>query len=441
MFIYYFLVFLLLCFTGPVLLLAGKRRAGIWQKLGLIPNSVKGRTRKAGGTVWFHSVSVGEFNAVWPLIESFSKQHPDYSIIISTATQTAQNLAKEKARDKATVIYFPLDLPWAINNWLDELSPDLIAIVETEIWPGFTFECSRRAIPIVVVNGRISPRSAAGYRRWRVFFGPVVRRFRTIVAQSEGDACRYRLIGGESLPLLVSGNLKLDGLTPVSSDECAFLKESIKLLPQQQVIVAGSTHEGEEQSILDTYLKLKDKHSNVRLILAPRHPERWDHVAAMIESNGFRVRRYSLNECFERDGDVYLLDTIGQLFRFYSLATVAFVGGTLVPIGGHNIVEPYAYAVPVVCGSHLEKTKDSANGLQSAGALTVVENVLDLAASVEELLRSEELRRRQGESGRQWLEASQGAVAKTLAVVEAVLKGTYNGPYPGSGHQQGVLSK
>jgi 3-deoxy-D-manno-octulosonic-acid transferase len=432
---------MLLGLTGPVLLLAGKRRAGIWQKLGFIPESVKRRSGKAKRTVWFHSVSVGEFNAVWPLIQSFSNQHPDYSIIISTATQTGQNLAKAKAGDKATVIYFPLDLPWSINQWLNELKPNLVAIVETEIWPGFTFECFRRSIPVVVVNGRISPRSAAGYHRWRAFFGPVVRQFRAIVAQSEADADRYRLIAGEQLPLTVSGNLKLDGLAPAAPEVTASLREALKLNSEQQVLIAGSTHEGEEQAMLQVLSMLKQEHRNARLILAPRHPERWNHVASLIESSGFRVRRYSRKESFEADDDVYLLDTIGQLFNYYSLASVAFVGGTLVPVGGHNIVEPYAYAVPVVCGANLDKTRDSANGLKGAGALTVVNNASELAASILALLQSDSLRRRHGEAGRTWLQVSQGAVAKTLSVVEAVLQETYNDPHPGSGQQQGVLSK
>ncbi len=420
--IYYALVCFLLILAGPFLLAAKKRRAGILQKLGVVPASLirNGKDRP----VWFHAVSVGEFNAVWPLVLAFRERHPHKAIVISTATQTGQTLARQKASNFATVVYFPLDLPWALNNWLDCLNPSLAAIVETEIWPGFTHECSKRGIPLVVVNGRISPRSFTAYYRWRWLFGRVIRQFKMVVAQSQADADRYRAIAGESLPVMVSGNLKFDRLEPIATTESLELKRQLGLSANTQVIVAGSTHGGEEEALLDAWQSIRSSAAGggpVRLVLAPRHPERFDEVAALIARRGFKARRFSLNESFEQEDDVYLLDTIGQLFRYYSVASIAFVGGTLVPIGGHSLVEPCAYGIPVVCGPHTEKTRDSASGLTGAGALIVAQDAKQLSDRLRELVLSEELRSQSGAAGRLWLDGNQGAIETTMRVLDTVL--------------------
>ncbi len=422
MFLYYFCMTALLVCTGPILLLSGKRRAGIWQKLGIVPPYIEGALAGKRRPVWFHAVSVGEFNAVWPLVLALHKEYPELPLVISTATETGQKLARQKAENLATVIYFPLDLLWSLNNWLTALKPACAVIVETEIWPGFTHECTRRSIPLLAVNARISPRSFRRYLSLRAFFGPVLRQFQVVVAQSQADADRYRQIAGEALKIEVSGNLKFDGLTPVDALTAASLRSQLHITDVDLVLVAGSTHSGEEAALLESYRTLSDQGTkHLRLILAPRHPERWDQVAALIESYGLQVRRATDKAHFESDKDVYLLDTIGQLFAYYSLATVAFVGGTLVPVGGHSLLEPYAYATPVVCGPHLDKTLDAAAALTAAGALTVVADRQQLTDKIDELLKNADLRHSLGLNGQSWLQTSQGATAKTLHILEEVL--------------------
>ena len=436
MFLYYTLVIILLSLAGPALLLSTKRRAGLLQKLGAIPAAVSTWSKAGPRPVWFHAVSVGEFNAVWPLIKAFHQKYPHQRIAISTSTATGQKLAQERAGGMATVFYFPLDLPWALNAWLQAINPALVVIVETEIWPGFIHECSRRAVPVVVANGRISPRSFRWYRALRWFFRPFLRSLKAIAAQSEADADRYRAIAGGDLPVVVLGNLKFDGLTPISEAERESLRQSLGIVPEQDVIVAGSTHEGEESAVLEAFahlLKGRLAHpvsgpaaSQLRLILAPRHPERFDQVQALIESCGFRVRRYSRKERFEQEQDVLLIDTIGDLFPIYSLASVAFVGGTLAAIGGHNILEPYAYGTPVVCGPSLEKTREAAQGLTQADALRIALNTAELHDRLSELISSSAVRRQLGVRGRQWLSQSQGAVGKTVAFLDSHLPTPYN---------------
>jgi 3-deoxy-D-manno-octulosonic-acid transferase len=361
---------------------------------------------------------VGEFNAAWPLIQALSEKHPEYHLCVSTGTATGQQLAKEKAGALATVFYFPLDLPWAVNAWLDVVQPSLVAIVETELWPGFTYECQQRNIPMIIVNGRISLRSAKGYRRLRLFFGPVLRRFKFIAAQTDAELERYKSIGGNGLAIGSFGNMKFDGFKPITLEQAEQLRDSIGLSSSDHVLVAGSTHEGEESAILDALSKLR----NFKLIIAPRHPERWQHVAEVVTAAGFRVRKCSESERFERDGDVYILDTIGQLFNYYSLATLAFVGGTLAKVGGHSLAEPYAYGVPVICGPHLFKTTDIARSLKEAEAMKVVKDADEFITALDALLQSPELRKTMGHKGQVWVTQSQGAVRRTLGMIESVLE-------------------
>jgi len=446
LFVYYTLVAILLVLAGPLLLLAPKRRAGLAAKLGFLPDSYRAASDTKAENIWFHAVSVGEFNAVWPLIEAYRTRHAGERIWISTATETAQKLAGERAAGLATVFYFPLDLPFAIRPWLALIRPRLVVIAETEIWPGFTHECTRAGVPVVVVNGRISSRSLPSYKRFAFLFSRVIGQFAAVAAQSEIDAGRYREIAGPHVNVVATGNLKFDGLEPLPEAEQAELRSALNLSAAHRVLVAGSTHEGEEKAVLDAHAHLlalagADRaDSRYRLVIAPRHPERFDHVAELIESCGFRARRYSKGERLETACDVYLLDTIGKLFAHYSLAHLAFVGGTLAPIGGHNLLEPYAYSVPVVAGPSLDKTLDVARGLKEREALTVVPDAGALSERVAALFADDELRLDLGRRGKLWLNESEGAVARTLKVVEAVLDHKA-GTTPGGAYNTGVFSE
>lgn len=421
---YYIVVAAVLIAIGPVLLCLKKSRSGIWQKAGLTSPSIT--SAQSGNLslprIWFHAVSVGEFNAVFPLIVEFRKKHPEFQIFISTTTATGQAQAISKAGDFATVFYFPFDLPFATGRWLDFVKPNMVAIVETEIWPGFMSECRARKIPVVLVNGRLSPRSFRGYMRWRWFFGSVVRSFAGLAVQSQAEAERYAALAAGPCDIEVCGNIKIDGIKPIADALRRELQDQLKLTSSDCVIVAGSTHEGEERPLLDFLTKSNaNAVGSIKLILVPRHPERFDRVASLIEQSGFRVRRFSRNESFESEKDVYLLDAVGHLARFYSVATVAFVGGTIVPVGGHNLAEPCAYESPVVCGSHVHKTRDIASSMLQSNALTMARDSHHLQELLSELCSSSSRRNELSKAGKQWLRDNEGALQRTLKFIESRL--------------------
>jgi len=421
--IYYILLSLALIIVGPFLLIWKKARAGLSQKLGIVPDELRRFAQQldpARRRVWFHAVSVGEFNALLPLIESFRSRHPDYQIFVSTTTATGQEQARQRCSSFAQVFYFPFDLPWITSTWLNLLRPELVAIIETEIWPGFMNECRKRDINVVLVNGRLSPRSFKGYMRWQWFFAPVLANFNAIAVQSESEKERYAALAGQrhAAAITVCGNIKLDGLKACSPAETVQIRDRLNLKADDFVIVAGSTHEGEESAFLAA---LKALDGRFKLILVPRHPERFDRVAQLIESSGYRARRFTRQEGFANSHDVYLLDTIGQLGKYYSLAQIAFVGGTIAPVGGHNLVEPCAHKAAVICGSHVHKTKDLFQKLNEREALLMVHDEKDLISSIRRLLESPAERIELGENGFRFLAENQGALAKTLSLLEKYL--------------------
>lgn len=422
--VYYLLFALALLCASPLLLVKSKARHGLKQKLGVVPPEIKQAAEGQSGTVWFHAVSVGEFNALLPLLSAFHQAHPDYGIIVSTTTATGNALARERAGRFASVVYFPFDLPFAVNAWLNAARPDLVVIVETEIWPGFVSACQKRRIPIAVVNGRMSPRSHRSYHRWRLFFGPILRAFARIGVQNQAEAERYRSIGGSSLNVSVLGNLKFDGLKPRPASEIEEVGKSIGLTPDNAVIAAGSTHEGEEEAILDAYNVVRKNRllaDRVRLVIAPRHPERFDRVEEIVRAKGFTPVRFTHGDRISKSRDVYILDTIGKLMTFYGLADVAFVGGTIAPIGGHNLLEPYTYGVPVASGSHVDKTRDLAQQLLDVNALFMSDSPEALGNFFDDLLTDESKRDSVGERGKALLTASQGAVERALKLIEELL--------------------
>lgn len=385
-------------------------------------------------------MSVGEFNAVLPLIEALHKKHPEISIAVSTTTGTGQKLAQNKVGNFASVFYFPFDLFPFTTAWLKTIAPDLVVIVETELWPGFTYECQKRNVKLMIVNGRMSPKSFKTYFNLRFFFSQVLSRVTVIGAQSQSEVERYRqILGGTTneitrgTTLLNLGNLKFDGLNPIPAEETKKLKQNLALGNNDFVIVAGSTHEGEETVLLEAYKNLlKEKLPYTpRLILVPRHPERFSRVHSLVESQGFKVKLFSRQDKFEpqnsdssqsatqqvKAAEVYILDTIGELLRFYSLAQVAFVGGTIANIGGHNVLEPYTYGIPAIVGPHLYKTKVTANQLLEQNAMLIADNAQDLSQKIVLLCQDQNLRQKMGASGQAIILQSQGAVERTLAVI------------------------
>ncbi len=433
MFLYYTLVIIVLISAGPFLLLIPKCRAGIGEKLGAVPKGLDQRSPNKAKSIWFHAVSVGEFNAVLPLVEQFRARHPEYSIYLSTTTATGQKQAMQKISTWAKVFYFPLDLPWVHNAYLLAINPTCVVIVETERWPGFMHECNKRQIPVIMVNARISPKSFAFYTRFKLFFGPVMRAFTTIVCQNPTEVNRFAELTDISskrpAPEIVAvGNLKIDGMKRMSEREIVELRASLHLKNDDIVIVGGSTHDQEEIALLKAFKILQEQDlelkSKLKLIIAPRHPERFDKVAQLIASQGYRTRAYSRQEYFETEPDVFLLDTIGQLARHYGLATIAFVGGTInTKPGGHNLLEPFMYEVPVICGPSLHKTRDTARNLQERNALLIVKDEVEIAATIRELISLPDKRKTIGQAGRAYIDESQGAVSRTLKILDSAIGG------------------
>lgn len=444
--LYYIGITLLLLVVWPVLIFSNKARFGVSQKLGFIPKAVRERLKASyGKPIWFHSVSVGEFNAAHPLIKAFHEKYPSQPLVVSTTTGTGQKLAQERVGDIAQVIYFPYDTYFSVKSWLDAINPALFVIVETEIWPGLISQCKDRGTPVVIVNGRISPRSFKSYKRIKPFFGRYIKMITRIGAQTNNEVERYSALTDGSVPIEVMGNLKCDGLQAKAPEEIAELRRSLEIGDDDLVFIAGSTHEGEEAAVLSAYTQLLKQmpEKTIRLVIAPRHPQRFDRAAELIRGAGLTVLRHSRAERFKSDFDVYLIDSIGHLASFYGIASVAFVGGTIAPVGGHNVLEPYTYKVPVIAGPRLEKTRDFARLLQDRDALFVVKNANEMAQELKRLLSDADLRKEIGNRGNQLLLDSQGAVKKGLVLLEESLgmqNGTHQKASENSQSERGVTA-
>ncbi len=417
-FLYYCVALTVLVIASPLLIFKSRARAGLDQKLGVIPADFV----VDAPSVWFHAVSVGEFHAIKTLLSKFREKHPSIAVVVSTTTRTGQTLAKETVGSWAKVVYMPFDVPWAVSAWLDRAKPKLFVISETEIWPGLAHQCRTRGIPLVVVNGRISPKSFKKYLRFKSFFGTVLRNFTAFGVQAESEAQRYRtLANSDTVDVQVLGNLKLDGLHAHDDSVTKSLRTELGLNATDLVFTAGSTHETEEAAVIDAFIRAKKNQSALKLIVAPRHPERFDRAYEIIKKAGLTCARYSQKERFEPGIDVLLVDAMGLLTRLYSISHVAFVGGSLAPIGGHNLMEPYLYKVPVICGPNIQKTRDTAAQLDHMQALFIVADAASVGDKLEYLLSNEGERAERGERGNQFLLVSRGATDRALAFLERYL--------------------
>jgi 3-deoxy-D-manno-octulosonic-acid transferase len=369
--IYTFALFMVLAFGLPYWLLVmttnGKYREGLGERLGWVPDRLReGDPRK---TIWVHAVSVGEVLAASRLVNELSACAPQYRVLLSTTTQTGQRLARERTGPNHT-FYFPLDFPWIVRRYLRTLDPVLLVLVETEFWPNLLTACRRSSIPVAVVNGRISDRSLPRYLRLRTIWKQILAGVSIVMAQSEEDAKRLKAIGAPAGRVSFAGNLKFDVRSAEPAAITTMLRE--KLAPGTRVVVCGSTLDGEEEILLDAFRELLKTLPDCVMILAPRHPERFARVAGLLKNRKERfVRRsnWMKRPAKIKPGTVILLDSIGELASVYAVASVAFVGGSLVPGGGHNPLEPAQFAVPVVMGTHYANFRAIIDTLLQAEAL------------------------------------------------------------------------
>lgn len=423
--LYSLLVYLLVIVLSPVWLfiLCSKKkfRAGFWQKAGFYSEELKQELRSFSvRPVWFHAVSVGETLAAADLVKVFKVKNPDIPVVFSTVTYTGQEIAKKRLGDIATIIYFPYDLDCITRKVLKLINPQLVSIVETEIWPGLSFRLKKEKIPLVLVNGRLSPKSSKNYRKFAFFFSYVLDSFTYLLMQSQLDADRIVEIGAKKEKVKVVGNLKYDIQPALNENDILKLKRELALEESDKVIIIGSTHSGEEEIILDIYEKLKNKLPELKLILVPRHPERYPEVISIMESFSLDFGKRSLNNTF-KDASVFLLDTMGELSNFYSISDVAFIGGSLMPVGGHNPLEPAVYSVPVVVGPYTFNFLDITNYMVSSGAAIQVDDWDQLLDAFEKLLMDAAFYNKSCEACNTVFSQNRGATETALNIIQDLL--------------------
>jgi 3-deoxy-D-manno-octulosonic-acid transferase len=398
-----------------------KYRAGLRQRFGYVPRDVVSALRGAR-PLWLHAVSVGEVIAAVPLVNALQQRFPHLPLIITTVTETGQATAREKTA-AAACLYFPLDYPWVVRQVIARLRPRLFLMVETEIWPNFLRELARQAIPAMLVNGRISPRSYRGYRRLRPFMCRVLPAIVRFSMQTKLDAERIIAVGAMPSRVQITGNIKYDlALEPSTSVDEQALRSALGI-GDAPVFMAGSTHPGEEEIIIAAYRQARAQVPGLRLLLAPRHLDRLDAIEGLLRQHQLPVHRRSHGRLPSEavEVPVLLLDTIGELAKLYAVGTVVFVGGSLVPIGGHNVLEPAAHRKATLFGPHMHNFHQIAAALLDAGGAWQVHNPEDLGASVSLLLQQPERRQTLGQAAYQVLCDNQGAVARTVALIEQVL--------------------
>ena len=423
--LYSALLFLSLILTLPYWLLQmmrhGKYRAGLRQRFGAVPTALIRRDESP--TIWVHAVSVGEVVASSAVIQALQEKFPSHRVLVSTTTSTGQKLAARRFGAE-NVFYFPLDFVFAIRPYLAALRPELVVVAETEFWPNFLRLAKRSGARIAVINCRISDRSLPGYKRFRFWLPRLLQRTLASVdlflAQTGEDRRRLIEIGAAESRITVTGNLKFDVAPPPSPKIVASLRESFANSAAGPVLVCGSTLEDEEGSLLLTFRNILVNHPRAVMILAPRHPERFAVVADLVEQLGFRIWRRSLWSGEALAGGVLLVDSIGDLAALYSLATVAFVGGSLVPRGGHNILEPALYGAPIVTGNHYENFRDVVNFFASRNAVRIV-GVAELPLVFMELIENKDERETLGRNALSALESQRGATERTVAALMQVM--------------------
>ncbi|MFZ0285667.1 MAG: 3-deoxy-D-manno-octulosonic acid transferase [Terriglobales bacterium] len=393
----------------------GKYHTGLGQRLGKVPKSLAAQSGRPA--IWVHAVSVGEVMAVSGLVAELSRRYPQHRVVVSTTTDTGQKLAAKHFGEK-NVFYFPMDFGFAIRPYLQRLRPELMVIAETEFWPNFLRLAHASGARIAVVNARISDRSLPRYRRWRVLLAKVLRAVDLLLAQTEEDARRLREIGAPPERVQVSGNLKFDVLPLAMPPIVASLRVALK--SAGPVIVCGSTVEGEELLLLRAFENILASHPAAAMILAPRRPERFAEVARLLESLNILYRKRSLWDWEPLAGGVLLVDTMGELAALYSLADIAFVGGSLVPRGGHNIIEPAQYGVAIVVGNYTENFRDIVSLFQRQDAVRVV-SPAELPLALVELISRPEVRAQLGRRAAETLRSQTGATQRTVDALDELL--------------------
>ncbi len=437
--LYVLIAYLLAPVVCGVMLWRGLRDRSYWRNFG--ERFGFGAASAGEGSIWVHAVSVGEVQAAASLVAALRERYPQLPLVVTTVTPTGAQRARELFRDGVLVRYVPYDLPGSVRRFFDRVRPRVAIILETELWPTLYHECGRRRVPLVLASARISPRSVGRYRRLASLFRETLSHGIVIAAQSEGDAERFRSIGANPAKTHVTGNIKFDFALPSDIlERGAALRE--RYAGRRPVWVAGSTHAGEEDAVVEAQRAVRAAGHDALLVLVPRHPNRFADVADRLQAQGvaFMRRTADIGKTSGPEpgnggrkhpggaggaatGDVLLVDTLGELLAFYAASDVAFVAGSLVPIGGHNLLEPAALGVPVLTGPHVFNAEDIAQLLLDEGAALMVKDASELAGTVGALLSDLPRRRAIATAGFEVLARNRGALARLLALLGPVIEG------------------
>lgn len=409
--------FLILVVVSPILVFRritqGKYRRGWREKL----TGRLTRQHPEKPCVWFHAVSVGEVLQLQKVLELTEQRFPNFELLLTVTTETGSDVAHSKY-PRATIRYFPLDFSWAVWKAINTIRPDLIVLVELELWPNFILTAQQAGIPLLLINGRISEQSFKGYRRLKPLMRRLLICFDQIAVQSETYADRLRQLGAPAERVTVTGNIKFDRIesnrdNPKTND----LRIAFRLGQSDQVFIAGSTQDPEENYALDAWLALRNDFPDLRLIIVPRHKERFDEVAALIQRRGCPLIRRSQPDEATMQPAVCLLDTLGELAACWGLADIAFVGGSLTNRGGQNMIEPAGYGAAVLFGPNTQNFKDVTEALLTRSAARVVSNADELREAVRELLSHPDTASQMGNRARDFVLAQQGATTRTIELI------------------------
>ncbi|MFJ5285790.1 lipid IV(A) 3-deoxy-D-manno-octulosonic acid transferase [Pseudomonas sp. NPDC088429] len=376
------------------------------------------------GGIWVHAVSVGESIAAAPMIRALLQRYPQLPITVTCMTPTGSERIQALFANEPRIqhCYLPYDLPCAAARFLDRVQPKLAVIMETELWPNHIHQCAKRGIPVALANGRLSERSARGYGRFRKLTAPMLAEMSFFAIQTEAEAQRFRDLGARPETVEVTGSIKFDlTIDPALLQRAAELRGQWQAL-ERPVWIAASTHEGEDEVVLDAHRRLLANHPDALLILVPRHPERFNSVFELCQREGFSTVRRSTGANVDAQTSVLLGDTMGELLFLYALADSAFVGGSLVANGGHNLLEPAALAKPVLSGPHLFNFLDIAAQLREAGALAEVEDAEGLAVEVQRLFELPRDAQRMADAGLAVMRRNQGALQRLLDGLARLIK-------------------
>lgn len=427
---FYFVYEILLILLSPIILgwhafraFQRGRPAAIAQRLGFLPAdqlaAVSGHE-----VLWVHAVSVGETMAVKSLLIALRKRYPRSKIVLSNVTETGRKVAMQLP-EIDLCIYFPFDFRFAVRKILKSINPSVVVIAETELWPNFIRETARRGTPLVLANGRISDRSFGRYKKLEWAFRGVLGHFSALCMQTEEDGHRIKSLGAVPTQVHVAGNLKYD--VPVrclSAQEMAAMRKEYRIPHLATVFTAGSTHQGEEETVLDAYKELIKENRDLFLVLAPRHPERAGKVGELLQAAGMKYSLRSSLDCNTpamENGEVLLLDTVGELTKMYSFSDVVFVGGSLVPVGGHNLLEPASCGAPVLFGPYMNNFREiRLLVLQNGGGIEVADQN-SLAGSLRELLNDERKRKEMGMNGANVLRRNSGSTERHMEIISSFL--------------------